>query len=444
MKYLGMIVTAVVGVALANLLFDLVIDTHRIQHQAHISRNLDDKSADSPRVVGQGRVETNKRANKAWQRRGLANQPALQTGLEAAIVVFVIRDDVLGSRAGARRLFGRPLGHVDTAAGEPSQGGSDPEATIMDLQAALSRSETARGDLFETKVVLNENLQNLGQRLSQAGELRGQLVKQNAILESNLNESVGREQRLADERDFLNTRVADLERRLAEMRETQQTIVDRLTERIRHSIDIFEQTVAMTGIDVDRMLSAVNPEVDTEDSGGPFIPGDYVLREDSVYSLKSSIILLDLRMDRWEGLQTVVRSVPLSAPLDQFRVTSGFGKRHDPVNSRTARHDGLDLAAPRRAPVRATAPGQVVFAGWKGHLGRVVEIDHDHGIRTRYAHLDKVLVERGQEVGHREKIGLLGSSGRSTGPHVHYEVRIQDKPYDPMKFLKAGQNAFKG
>ena len=149
-------------------------------------------------------------------------------------------------------------------------------------------------------------------------------------------------------------------------------------------------------------------------------------------------------MDRWEGLQQVVRSIPLTAPLDQFRITSTYGSRRDPVNGRTSSHHGLDLAAPIHTPVMSTAPGKVVFSGWKGRFGRVIVIDHGHGIRTRYAHLRKILVKVGQRVGHREKIGLLGSSGRSTGPHVHYEVQVNGKPRDPMKFLKAGKYVFKG
>ena len=81
---------------------------------------------------------------------------------------------------------------------------------------------------------------------------------------------------------------------------------------------------------------------------------------------------------------------------------------------------------------------------WRGHYGRTIEIDHGHGVRTRYAHLRKILVKTGDEVEHRRKIGLVGSSGRSTGPHVHYEVRYKNKARNPMKFLKAGKYVFKG
>jgi len=94
--------------------------------------------------------------------------------------------------------------------------------------------------------------------------------------------------------------------------------------------------------------------------------------------------------------------------------------------------------------VLATAPGRVVFAGWSGGYGRMVEIDHGLGIHTRYAHLMQIDVEVGDTVDYRQDIGLLGSSGRSTGPHCHYEVRVDGRPYDPMNFLKAGKYMFKG
>jgi murein DD-endopeptidase MepM/ murein hydrolase activator NlpD len=101
-------------------------------------------------------------------------------------------------------------------------------------------------------------------------------------------------------------------------------------------------------------------------------------------------------------------------------------------------HTGLDLSAPFKSPVYNTAPGTVIFAGAKGEYGRVVDIDHGSGIVTRYAHLHRIMVVKGQHLAGREQIGQLGSSGRSTGPHVHYEVQVNGVPQDPEKFLQAG------
>ena len=139
-----------------------------------------------------------------------------------------------------------------------------------------------------------------------------------------------------------------------------------------------------------------------------------------------------------------MRSLPITAPLDNYYATSGFGRRTDPFTGAVAMHEGLDLVAKVGDPVLATAPGTVIYADWQGDYGRMVEIDHGLGITTVYAHLKEISVEVGQVVDYRDQIGLLGSSGRSTGPHVHYEVRFNDRPFNPMNFLKAGRYVFKG
>ena len=136
--------------------------------------------------------------------------------------------------------------------------------------------------------------------------------------------------------------------------------------------------------------------------------------------------------------------LPLTAPLESYRVTSGFGDRTDPFNGEPALHEGIDLIGPLRSPVLSTAPGRVVFAGRKGSYGRMVEIDHGLGIRTRYAHLQSIAVKVGDRVEFRQKLGVMGSSGRSSGAHVHYEVLVNGKPKNPMNFLKAGKNVLKG
>ena len=157
-----------------------------------------------------------------------------------------------------------------------------------------------------------------------------------------------------------------------------------------------------------------------------------------------SIASLDAHINRWEALQRVMQSLPLAAPVEDYRLTSRFGVRRDPINGRRARHNGLDFAAPIGAEVLATAPGKVIYAGWNGRYGRMVELDHGYGIRTRVAHLRKIYVKVGQKVEFHQKVGMQGSSGRSRGPHVHYEIRVDGKAVDPMNFIKAGRNVFKG
>lgn len=318
------------------------------------------------------------------------------------------------------------------------------ERIVGNLKDALTASQEETKRLEAQRRRQDVRISDLQQSLSSASGEQISLAATIGGLRDALEEEQGRGDRLANERTFYEARVATLEERLDDMRDAQQTVINRLTSRTLQSMDAMERTVAMTGVDVDFLLSNVNVDGVGLGQGGPFVPGDYISETDPSYELQASVALLDLQLDRWEALQKLVRRLPLTPPLDHYRLTSGFGTRTDPVNGRKGRHFGVDLAAPMRSPVLSTAPGKVVFAGWRGRFGRMIEIDHGLGIKTRFAHLKKILVKPGQAVGHREKIGLLGSSGRSTGPHVHYEILIDGKPVDPSNFLEAGRNVFKG
>ena len=119
-------------------------------------------------------------------------------------------------------------------------------------------------------------------------------------------------------------------------------------------------------------------------------------------------------------------------------MTSPFGVRTDPFFGRPAMHSGIDLRGEIGEPVHATADGRVTRAGRDGGYGNMIEINHGHGLSTRYGHLSKIEVKVGQRVTIGQVIGLIGSTGRSTGPHLHYETRINGEPVNPQKFLRAG------
>ena len=144
-----------------------------------------------------------------------------------------------------------------------------------------------------------------------------------------------------------------------------------------------------------------------------------------------------------ETLFTALRHVPLTTPVHggQFEVTSGFGARIDPFTGRVAFHPGVDFAGPWGSTVSATAPGTVVFAGPHAGYGNLVEIDHGYGFHTRYGHLSSILVRTGSRVDKGTPVGRLGSTGRSTGPHVHYEVWLAERLRDPAKYIQTGRQA---
>jgi murein DD-endopeptidase MepM/ murein hydrolase activator NlpD len=182
----------------------------------------------------------------------------------------------------------------------------------------------------------------------------------------------------------------------------------------------FERVLASAGVDVKRLFADIGVR---RGLGGPFVPARVGLHESP------------FNAEKLAALPGILKSLPISAPMRDYRVTSPFGERSDPFNGRPAFHPGIDLAAPYGTPVYATAAGVVTYTGWSGGYGKIVEIDHGHGIVTRYGHLSRFTVLVGEHVASGAQIGYEGSTGRSTGPHVIYEIDINGEPRDPAKFL---------
>ncbi|MBH9538370.1 M23 family metallopeptidase [Novosphingopyxis iocasae] len=144
--------------------------------------------------------------------------------------------------------------------------------------------------------------------------------------------------------------------------------------------------------------------------------------------------------DVWSGRATAGKpqlevSVPSIEPVSGYRLTSYFGNRSDPFSGGRGNHHGIDMAAPTGTPIYATADGLIERAGWVNGYGNFIEIEHGNQVETRYGHLSRLNVESYQRVKKGDLIGYVGSTGRSTGPHLHYEVRIAGKPVNPLSFM---------
>jgi len=144
---------------------------------------------------------------------------------------------------------------------------------------------------------------------------------------------------------------------------------------------------------------------------------------------------LFLTWKRLEQADEGAMSVPSIKPVDDLRLTSHFGVRSDPFRGTAAMHAGIDIPGPVGTPIYATADGIVGRAGWVGGYGNLVELEHGKGLQTRYGHLSKVLVAPGARVKRGDVIALMGSTGRSTGSHLHYEVRMDGRAVDPTPYL---------
>jgi len=190
-------------------------------------------------------------------------------------------------------------------------------------------------------------------------------------------------------------------------------------------------------------LAGLNPQVyaPKEGLGGPLVEaGDpkalgAILDVDEAFALRIKRAADDLSDMR--KLADAAEVLPFHRPANA-RTTSGFGVRFDPFTGRPAVHQGQDFAAPLNSPIFATAPGIVSFAGVRSGYGNTVEVDHGRGFKTRYAHLNALSVQTGQSVALGQKIGAMGTTGRSTGVHLHYEVWMDGRPQNPARFMKAG------
>ena len=210
------------------------------------------------------------------------------------------------------------------------------------------------------------------------------------------------------------------------------SLANRMAYELRADIERIRETLASTGAGLERL--AADGGVRSLARGGPFEGVDD--------AFGAAAAALEEELDRRRALQDLLRQIPLASPLDYYHLSSGYGMRKDPVNGRRAMHHGIDMVPPFLERVLAPAPGVVTFSGRNGAYGRFVEIDHGNGIVTRYGHLRRVYVKRGDEVGFRDRIGQVGRTGRSTGVHLHYEIGIDGRSVDPLKFIKAGRHVF--
>lgn len=244
------------------------------------------------------------------------------------------------------------------------------------------------------------------------------------------------------ERDAATAAKAEVERRMTTIQEGQLALLARLTEHADVRVGTTEATLREIGLDVDRILAEL--ERSRFGQGGPLVQLPDLPPDAIPPFATEAMAKLESKMERQARLRALYTLLPLSTPVDDFYISSGFGKRRDPFTRSWAMHTGVDLVAQYRAPVGVTAPGVVTKVGWEEGYGRMVEVDHGFGIRTRYAHLDSALVKEGDQVSHGQQVGTLGNTGRSSGPHVHYEVVVDGRPVDPLRFMEKGRYVCEG
>jgi murein DD-endopeptidase MepM/ murein hydrolase activator NlpD len=216
--------------------------------------------------------------------------------------------------------------------------------------------------------------------------------------------------------------------------------LDRVAHRQTATLTDLEQRVdrkaeRMRGVLSDLGVNLAKAPVNSAE-GGPFEPLPAPGPDASAFT--RALYHVNVARAHIDSYKQALLSVPVRKPVGLMEVTSPFGIRTDPFLGRPALHPGIDLRGEVGEPVHATADGKVVVAGWDGGYGNLVEIDHGNGLSTRYGHLSKIEVKVGQQVRIGQVVGEIGSTGRSTGPHLHYETRINGEAVNPEKFLQAG------
>ncbi|MGQ0564444.1 MAG: DUF5930 domain-containing protein [Gemmobacter sp.] len=336
-------------------------------------------------------------------------------------------------------------------------------AEVSKMQARLLASEESRKELSTGIDVIQNTLRRT---MKERDEARGEAALLAATLRRETGSGRTGDSRLrdttatlgiltdalagtAEERDAMagiaqeardETTAVMAEKRAMEARN--DAIFAQLEEAVTVSMEPLDRMFREVGLSPDDLLESVRRGYSGQ--GGPLIPltlstsGSAVASPDSA---RAAAILQGL--DRMNMYRIAAGKLPLAMPVKAaFRFTSGFGYRRDPKGAGTRMHEGADFAGASGTPIYAGAEGVVSFAGWDGGYGRSVRIDHGFGLVTRFAHMSQIRVSQGQKVSRGDRIGDMGSSGRSTGTHLHYEVLHNGRAVNPMTFIRAARDVF--
>jgi len=329
---------------------------------------------------------------------------------------------------------------------------------ISAMQSELLQSETRRRELETGIEVIQTTLRNTMKdretARTQLADLQGSLDNGGSGLVQTASNSAPMDflaealSRTAKERDqvILDAQDAllqadEMQQKIALMQDQNDTIFRQLEEAMTVSVAPLDKMFRNAGMPTDRILATVRRGYSGQ--GGPLAPLSFTTRgeEPTTDTLRANRLLN--QMDRLNLYRIAAQKAPFASPLKSaFRFTSQFGYRRDPKTGGRRMHSGVDFAAGLGTPLYSTADGVVTHAGWSSGYGRLVKIQHEFGIETRYAHLSRFGVKVGQRVSRGQRIGDMGASGRVTGVHLHYEVRVGGKAVNPMIYIKAANDVF--
>jgi murein DD-endopeptidase MepM/ murein hydrolase activator NlpD len=315
------------------------------------------------------------------------------------------------------------------------------ERAIEGAQLSLRDMRAARDAARMELAALTSELEaETGSTLTAAAR-EAELARTLAFLNDQLEDT-------ANERDLSRAEMAEALLRVEELNfeaalaaERQERVFRQIEDAVSVSMEPLDEMFRAAGLATEQIIGQVRSAYAGQ--GGPLMPITMSSRGEApdAMSIRANEVLAAL--DELNLYRIAAEQLPFSMPVrSNFRLTSGFGYRRDPINGGRRFHAGTDFAGPRGTPIHATGDGTVVFAGRQSGYGLMVEIRHPFGMTTRFAHLSRLRVSQGERVSRGDLIGDMGNTGRSTGTHLHYEVRRNGDPVNPMTFITAGRDVF--
>jgi len=308
------------------------------------------------------------------------------------------------------------------------------EVIQLTLRGTMKDREIARGQVAELQSQVDSGEEGKSFAFAGGG------APMDFVSEALAKTAAERDQVVRDAQDAL-LQAEDMAQQIATMKDQNNQIFRQLEEAMTVSVAPLAKMFRAAGMPTERIIEQVRRGYSGQ--GGPLTPLSFSTRggEASADTLRANKLLN--QMDRLNLYRIAAQKAPFANPVKAaFRFTSKFGPRRDPKTGGRRMHKGVDFAAANGTPLYATADGVVTHAGWSSGYGRLVKIQHEFGIETRYAHMSKLRAKVGQRVSRGDRIGDMGASGRVTGVHLHYEVRVGSKAVNPMIYIKAANDVF--
>ncbi|EAQ01455.1 peptidase, M23/M37 family protein [Pseudooceanicola batsensis HTCC2597] len=308
------------------------------------------------------------------------------------------------------------------------------------VQSTLRRTMKERDEARAETEVLEARLGQTDTPLPGSAEAETNKLTLEFMTDALAQTAAERDQITADAQDALD-QADELSHQIAMLHDQNDRIFRQLEEAMTVSIKPLDKMFRSAGMNTDRIIDQVRRGYSGQ--GGPLTPISLSTKGElpSLDASRANRIINQL--DRLNLYRIAAEKAPFAVPVkSSYRFTSGFGYRRDPKNGGRRMHSGVDFAGPVGTPLYSAGDGVVTHAGWQSGYGRIVKIQHQFGIETRYAHMSRIRVKVGQRVSRGDRIGDMGASGRVTGPHLHYEVRVGGKAVNPMIYIKAANDVF--